>query len=369
MLLFVGLGVALFRLLPVPRRAPMVWGWALTSVPLSIFLIASNNPSSWAIIGLGAAWPALLGYLETSGRRKVALGALFAVAVVMAAGARGDAAIYVVLSMGIVLVLTFRRDRAYLLDAILPVAMALVAFMFFITTQQAGVVQNGLRDDLNGVYDLSAGAWISLLGYNLLNLPSLWVGALGGWGLGWLDTIMPYIVVVGAGIAFLVATGVGVGREWGRKIVAVSLLVLGIWLIPTFVLMQGGMQVGNSVQPRYILPLMVVLAGVAMLVRERPIVWGRYQLVVIGSALAVAHSVALHANIRRYVTGTDEQGWNLDAGREWWWNVPFSPMADWLIGSVAFGALIVVLGRAVWRTSVAAVAAPETVFDPGALRP
>ena len=39
----------------------------------------------------------------------------------------------------------------------------------------------------------------------------------------------------------------------------------------------------------------------------------------IAGALAVANSFALHHNLRRYVTGLDERGFNLDAGREWWW--------------------------------------------------
>ena len=350
-LLFAGFATALFVLLPLRLRAPMLWGWTLTSVPLSVFLIASNNPSSWAIIGLGTIWVALVGFLETTGRRKVALGALFAAAVVMAAGSRGDAAVYAVLSMGIVLVLTARRDRRYLLDAILPVVMAVVAALFFLTTRQSTVLETGLADGTTGELAGAASSTVALIGYNLLNVPSLWAGVFGGWGLGWLDTTMPFIVIAGGVIAFVGATVIGVGREWARKTVSVALLVLGIWLIPTFVLVQGGMQVGNTVQPRYLLPLMIVLAGVAMLVRERALRWGRFQVFTIAAVLAVANSVALHTNIRRYVTGVDDQGPNLDAGREWWWNVPFTPMADWVIGSLAFAGVLFILARALLRES------------------
>ena len=92
--LFVGITTALFMLLPVWRRPALVWGWLITTMPLGLFLIASNNPSGWAIAGVGTAWLALLGYYETTDRGKtIALGALFALAVFMAAGSRGDSAL------------------------------------------------------------------------------------------------------------------------------------------------------------------------------------------------------------------------------------------------------------------------------------
>lgn len=352
-LVFCGIAIGLFLALPRHRRAPLIWGWALTVVPLGMFLLASNNPSSWAIIGLGSGWISLLGYLETTGRRKVVLAGLLAVSVVTASGARADAAVYSVIAMGATVILTFRGERRYLMDLILPAALAVIAFLFFITSQQSAVVSGGLPSagTSPGSGPASSGrGLLSLVAYNLLNLPSLWSGIFGGWGLGWLDTAMPAMVTAGGIIAFLVATAIGVGREWARKVIVVCLLVLAIWLIPVYVLVEGGQHVGDTVQPRYILPLMVVLAGVSMLTRlDRPIKWGRFQIIVIGVALAVSNTVALQTNIRRYVTGTGEQGFNLDTGREWWWHVPFSPMFDWIVGSLAFALLILVLGRAALR--------------------
>src|SRR5690606_15284365 len=111
-LLFVGLTTALFLLLPATRRPTLIWGWVITTVPMGLFLLASNNPSGWAVTGVGTAWIALLGYFETSGWRKWLLGAVFAAATLMAAGSRGDAAVYAVLGMGAVFVLTAPWDRA-----------------------------------------------------------------------------------------------------------------------------------------------------------------------------------------------------------------------------------------------------------------
>ena len=54
--------------------------------------------------------------------------------------------------------------------------------------------------------------------------------------------------------------------------------------------------------------------------------------------------MALQVNIRRYVTGDDLQGLNLDAGAEWWWTgFPVGPTGVWVVGALAFAGLLAVL--------------------------
>ncbi|HEU4808686.1 MAG TPA: DUF2142 domain-containing protein, partial [Homoserinimonas sp.] len=55
-LLFVGLTTALFVLLPAVRRPTLIWAWLVTTLPMGVFILSSNNPSSWAVMGLGTAW-------------------------------------------------------------------------------------------------------------------------------------------------------------------------------------------------------------------------------------------------------------------------------------------------------------------------
>ncbi|CAN5520470.1 hypothetical protein BH10ACT7_BH10ACT7_11250 [soil metagenome] len=343
-LLFVGLSVALFMLLPSDRRSTMLWAWTLTLVPLGLFLIASNNPSSWAIIGVGSSWLALLGFFESTGRRQVGLGIVFGLATVMAAGARGDAALYTILGSVMVGFLTFARTRAWALRAILPVAMAVVAGLFFLASRQSQVAVTGLGDSVSSDIPLSG---FGLLAYNLLNVPQLWAGIFGGWPLGWLDTTMPAVVIFGGLGVFVAVVFIGLGILSWRKVIAALGVVLVLWLLPTVVLMQGGNAVGQNVQPRYLLPIIIVLAGVAMLsVGNRFVRLGRAQTLLIGVALSVGQAFALHVNMRRYLTGTDIQGGNLDDGAEWWWNgLIFSPMAVWVIGAAAFTGLVVIILR------------------------
>jgi hypothetical protein len=355
-LLFVVLATVLYALLAPTRRPTLVWGWVITTVPLGLFLIASNNPSGWAVTGMGTAWLALLGYFESTGRRQWGLGAIFAVGVIMAAGSRGDAAMYTVGAMVLVTILAFARTKEFLLKSILPVVMAGIALAFFFTSRQSSSGLSGFggaagtapgSDSPAAVLD-----GVGLLAYNVLNVPSLWAGVFGGWGLGWLDTPMPAIVLISCLAAFFAVGFAGLSRLSGRKLFVIVAVAFVLWALPTYVLTAGGDIVGSAVQPRYILPLIVLLGGLLVLqVKNRPVELHRAQVFVIVAALVGANFVAMHMNIRRYVTGNDEPGWNLDAGLEWFWDAPFSPSFVWIAGSAAFAGLLVVLVKELKRSA------------------
>jgi len=365
--LFVAILTALFLLLPRERRPTLLVGWLVTTVPLGVFLLASNNPSAWAVIGVGSSWLALLGYFETVGRRRIALGGLYVLGVVIGAGSRGDAALYVGFATALVLVYMFRHDRRFYLSAILPVVMGLVALAFFLASGQVGSGLGGFSSEQAG--GGVEGETPSLTGsaqlfYNALNVPLLWAGAFGEWGLGWLDTAMPAVVLFCALGAAVIAGMLGLRRMSLRKGVVVAVTGLVLWLLPLYVLQRGGDLVGEQVQPRYLLPLIVLLGG--LLALESPAVaWTRGQLLAVAGALATANLVALRVNILRYVRDADASpgGLSLDNGLEWWWEVPFSPTAVWVVGSLAYAGLVLVL--------VVALGASRAVRereDPGVLR-
>lgn len=347
-LLFLAMTIALYVLLPAARRPTLLWTWLISSLPLGIFLLSSNNPSSWALIGVGSSWIALLGYFESTGRRRIALGAVFALAVLIAAGARSDAALYAGFAIAVVLFLTIRRERAWLLQAILPAAMGLVALVFFLTARQS---RSGLGGFSGGGSDLAAAgagggveeslSGAGLLAYNVLNAPFLWSGVFGTWGLGWLDTSMPWVVPLAA-IAVFVGVGfVGLARKDLRTVIAVVATGVVLWVVPVFTLQAGGHMVGDAVQPRYLFPLIVLLGGLLTLApASRPVVLGRTQAYLVATTLAAVNLIALHMNIRRYVTGIDGASPDLDSGAEWWWVLPVGPTAVWLIGAAAFAALV-----------------------------
>jgi hypothetical protein len=353
--LFIGLSVVLWMLVPLRLRQPLVLAWFGTMVPLAAFLIPSTNPSSWAIIGVGSAWLALLGYLEHTGWQRWLLGGMFVLFAGMAASSRTDATLFVIASSGVALLATDAPLRQVLRRLWIPAAgVVLAGSVIFFQRGAIGALSSGFRNTDSEAFDSG------LLWNNIIETPGLWLGVVGGWpwgSLGWLDTPMPQMVTLMTLGVFVALIGLGLaGASWRIRAVTALMFVM-VWAIPVYLLQISGFLVGAGFQSRYILPLIVVLLGIMLL---RPaghpgIFTQRTPLVMITGALTIANSLALHHNIRRYVTGLDERGFNLNADREWWWwafqGSAMTPMMVWGVGTVAFcGAAWVAL---VWGMSTA----------------
>jgi hypothetical protein len=118
-------------------------------------------------------------------------------------GARGDAAIYSLIALVVACLLSWTAIKGNP-KILLPVlGIVPLALFLFSTSGQAGVtkpISIGTSPDF--------GLFVS----NLVALPSLWIGSLGGWGLGWLDTQMPPLVTVSTVFAFSGAIFFGLSR-------------------------------------------------------------------------------------------------------------------------------------------------------------
>lgn len=334
--LFVGLTTLLSLLLSPSRRRTLLWTWAIGVVPLGISLLASNNPSSWAIISGGSLWLALLGWFESTGRRAIGLGVLSAVFAVMGAGARADSAIYTVIAIALACILAVRRSQTFWLKAILPAVLAVVAVLFYFGANQS-VGSSGLT----GGHDTSAPLTTGQYLWNyFLELPELWAGSLGTWPIGWLDTPMPALVSVAAVAVFGAVTFAGLRSSSARKLIGLGFALLMLIAVPSWVLLKSTALVGQEVQPRYLLPLLLMVAGAAMLEANRRITFSRLQVAVAVLALALANAAALHANIARYFTGLSVMDIDLNLGVQRWWGGPISPMVVWIVGALAFAAAV-----------------------------
>jgi len=350
--LLVCLVTALYWLLPARRRNLALVPIAVTSVPLGLFIVPSTNPSSWAVISAATLWLAIVGYFETEGARAWALGALGVIATLIGAGARSDTAAYAALSIVVATGLVAERTRGFLLRAVLPAVLVVVAALFYLSGSQHGAISTGLLDH-TGEAPVGIGENITQTLSRLVHFPSLVLGVFGEWPLGWFDTPLPSIVWMLAVIPALVAVVIGLIRSGRREwlgVVLVSLVMIGG---PLVVLAKTRAPVGQYVQPRYILPLVIVIVGLALFrlstrrfVVPVPVAWTA------ALALAVSHAIALHATIRRYVTGTDVAGVNLDAGREWWWGGAVGPMAVWILTSIVASLGLAALAAHVSRNAV-----------------
>ena len=333
-LFFVASIIGLILTAPRSMRKTYFWMWALSIVPLGIFLVASTNPSSWAITGVPTAWMALYLFLTQSGKRSIAAGSLFFVEAFLVSGARGDAAIYTIIGSVLIGFLTWQKTKTFALKLILPLLAALVSLFFYTSSLQSTVVSSGMTSSDGEVQRTALG----VLAINVVQLPELWVGAFGFWPLGWLDTEMPAMVWVTTSGIFAAVVFLLVKGAQKRQAIALIALAAILYFLPLYVLQKGLNHVGEQVQPRYLLPLIVGFAAIASLkFAEAKPVLSNLQSWIILAGIAIANALALYVNTKRYVSGLNNgSGVSLDANIGWWWNIPLSPMSVWILGALGF---------------------------------
>jgi hypothetical protein len=338
----VGLLTAVFWTLPRRLRPALLVSVLATSVPLGLFVYASTNPSSWAMLSAATVWITLYGATQTAGRQRLTLAVFAVVGTIVGAGARADAAAYAVFAVVIAMTLGLRAPRSQRVPLAAALGAIAIAVAFYLGAAQGGAVVSGLASDSP---PLTPGQIVD----NLLNVPTLWTGALGGWPLGWIDTVMPGVVPVLSALVFTGAIFVGIRHADGRRMLAIIVALLAIWAVPFVLLYQSRAVVGDLVQPRYILPLMVIALGVASLRRDGEAAWRGPRIALAGLSLTVAMSVALHTNIQRYTVGSESLRTDPGADAEWWWAGAPSPLSTWIVGTLAFGGIFILLGIALGR--------------------
>ncbi|UIN29873.1 DUF2142 domain-containing protein [Microbacterium binotii] len=341
----VALLTVVFWALPRGLRTPLVVSVTATSVPLGLFVFGSTNPSSWALLSAATVWITLYASTRTAGRRRLVLLGLALFGAIIGGGARADSAAYTVFAVVLALFLGVRSVRQQIVPLTVGAVMIVVSAAFYLGAAQGSAVVSGLDNDKGPL----SGFQIIM---NALNVPTLWTGALGGWGLGWIDTSMPGIVTVMSTFVFAGAFFIGVHRATPRRLVAVGLTVLAMWAVPFLLLYQSRATVGELVQPRYILPLMIIAVGVASMRVSAARAWAGPRAITAAVALVIGAAIALHTNIRRYTTGVDTQALDPGANAQWWWPGAPSPLVTWIVGSLAFAGVLAAMAFLAARSEV-----------------
>jgi hypothetical protein len=145
--------------------------------------------------------------------------------------------------------------------------------------------------------------------------------------------------------------------------IAITLSLLAMWAVPFVMLAQSNAVVGNTVQPRYLLPLMLIAVGVASLRPDAERAWDGFRFAAAAVCLWIALTIGMRQNISRYTAGGDGAD---DAGATagWWWTGAPAPLVVWVIGSVAFAGMLI----SIWivkqrRTDSWHTAAPPTTTE------
>lgn len=320
----------------------------VTAIPSALSLWTSTNPSGVVVAAIAAAWCAVIALIDAGEwRERLVSGSLLVAALVAAAGSRADGGVYafVAVMAACLLLLPRGRDRLpAVIGAIAAAGLALVYSVLVLNRRVVGV--EGLVTQIDGVATASSDG---LLWNNLREIPFFLTANLGTEPIGMLDVPMPRIIWMSTLAAFFGLGLFGLARVDRGKALSLACVVGGLFGIPYFLLWRGGYPVGFEVAARYTLPLVPILGFTLLYWRRATSVATLtiVQLSTVLSLMTIANSVALHSSLRRYVTGVDNLSIDLDAGREWWWDIPITPNVVWVVGSVAFGVLAVLLGRTI----------------------
>lgn len=310
--------LALRVLWPAVRSAVLVVVLVIY-VPLGLFIIPSTNPSSWTITGITSLFAfglALASRTSWRSRRTWILLAATVFSAVLAIGSRVDAAAYVVLVVAVVFALTgVRRIRKGWIASLILAVLALVGLAQFATFGTPG---SGEMGGMGG-----AEPSIGLLLTNIVYLPVYLSGAVGAMALGWNDTPLPPMVFVFGVLAMGALAYRGMAGMSRRKALGVALALAAVVVVPLAFLQREGLGVGEVVQARYLLPLILVLFATLSLAvpYARPTDSGlpmpRGFAWLLGVVMFGTASLSLWVNAHRYASGSTRGLFDIDLELEW----------------------------------------------------
>lgn len=346
-LLFVTMFAAIWLLAPLHIRAGVFYTFTLIAVPLTVFLIASVNPSSWAITGTFSAFFAAVAALYSRQRRRGVLWVLAAFGAVLASVARWDGIIYSLFAFLAALAAfgTMRLSRKRLWIALSGIGVVAVASLSL-----------GFWSILDRLFGLAGEAPsdterspMSVLAFNVANLPELWAGFSGAMGLGWLDTPMPKTVWMVCAVLLWATMFLQLSRVRRAQLWVSAATFALLVFVPLVTLQMSDSVVGENVQSRYLLPLLIVLAGTLLTsATEASPAFSLVQRWVLSVGVTIAFAFALFTNMVRYVTGLGDDAslqLNSVAADGWWWSFGPAPMTVLAVASAGFAAFVVVGAR------------------------
>jgi hypothetical protein len=115
----------------------------------------------------------------------MALTNVFAIEAFRPSGSRGDEALFTIVGSAVAVALTWRRSRDYACALVVPAVLNVVSALFFLLSGQSAVSAQGLSiSEMNEIVPQNPRTAFGVVAENFAQIPILWVGAFGSWGLG-----------------------------------------------------------------------------------------------------------------------------------------------------------------------------------------
>jgi len=314
-------------------------GFSFTVIPLGMSLIASINPSGWAITGIANSWMFLLiakSMPKEERSKKFASWALWAFASFMCIASRFDATIFLVVTNLIVLIATDGRIKKLNWKYVLGFPAVIIPFFIIWRSRFPFLdwASHFTTKSLNA-NGPSLHIWITHWMINVVSIP---IEAFGEGRLGAEIVDIPRIVPI-LGIALLGAALLFAFLQVNRTQLFVT---FSSFMFMTAVVMRiANMELDLfNVSGRYILPLVPYIVGSCIYFSSSPIQLmevGQLRRIVI-ACMTIAHALSMYAVVEQNVMGTSFGIQILKVGtEEWWWKEsPIGPNFLIVIGSFCF---------------------------------
>ena len=354
-----------FALVVAMRRVRIALAFSILAVflPIGAFHIASNNPTAWAVIGVGTFWAYLMtvwSSAKVGHSRRIAAGLGAVLAGILALAGRPDSAVYLAASVIAVALLRWSYLKNHLL-LLLPIPILLAASLFLARTRilaSLGIVGENFPN-------IAETFWQWWPRFHVLEWPLLMSYVFGGStplympyplsytsGVGWdsrAGTPLEFPSLVGLAALLVVISVVWMGLthySW-RKMAAISVVFSSIVVMSLGYVWFTSFSVWA--QARYYVGPMILLIGLASFMPKSTPPLRAAQITLLGIAASVSAIAALSTVMRSTTNGqalAPDVAWSVyEAYVQWWWtnlniNFPLSPTGVVLIGSTGIVLLV-----------------------------
>lgn len=305
-------------------------------VPMGVYYVSSNNPSSWAITGCTIYAAAMFSAAHSDGRRRRIQLVLMVFGALLASTSRADSSFYlliITLALWLLVPITRQRLNVFLWS----LATTVFGLVMFTVANQA----DSLTNSEGWPADLEAST-VHVFFSNILTVPGYFVGLWGvNAGPGWFDTTLDGwstfgMILVAGGAIFAGAREISV-----RKGLASVVLLGSIVGVPVVALTLRSVHPVTYYQPRYLLPLLAAFLMVWVLTYSAEPLFGTIgQVVLLVSFAAVANALALYRVIQRFSVGVGD---GVDLARAPWWPWGISSQSVLVLGALAMAGGLVAL--------------------------
>lgn len=307
------------------------------TIPLGMYLISSVNTSSWILIMSIFFIPFALNIFERNSiLKKIISSITLPFLVWIAISARIDGVLFIIIFSLIILLYFFKKAmllfRSKLKNSFKSLNIFIVLFLSLIYTYLLYEVSKNIIER-SGLALYSSTNKVTFW-ETIFRFTSIITGALGGWGLGSLEVTMPDVVRFVSLTIFIALIFYSFGTKNIVNIISISTLLYFLIFIIISFLYISQLSVGQWLQPRYILPLILSIGVLSVInFQHNSEIFFRLSLVL----SFFAFFLSLHSVIKRYTIGLNNNRFLLPSDPNWWWKFTFpSPMSLLLLASIFY---------------------------------